>query len=77
MQFQSGNDAKGEWLDINYYDEEGTSVSERFRLTTPAQRKVFELKFLREHQRAPGVLLFGIMPTTLLNNLICYVTPTL
>ena len=55
MQFQSGNDTKGEWIDINYYDEEGTSVSERFHLTTPAQRKVFELKFLREHQRAPGV----------------------
>lgn len=55
MQFQSGNDTKGEWIDINYYDEEGTSVSERFHLTTPTQRKVFELKFLREHQRAPGV----------------------
>lgn len=55
MQLLSGQDEKGEWLKINYYDEEGTSVSERFRLKTPAQRKVFELKFLREHQRAPGV----------------------
>lgn len=55
MQFISGNDAKGEWIKINYYDEDGTSVSERFRLTTPAQRRVFELRFLREHQRAPGI----------------------
>ena len=55
MQFTHGNDNKGEWLKINYYDEDGTSVSERFRLTTPAQRKVFELKFLRQHQRAPAV----------------------
>ena len=55
MQLIAGNDEKGEWLKINYYDEEGTSVSERFRLTTAAQRKVFELKFLREHQRAPAI----------------------
>ncbi|QXX83718.1 DEAD/DEAH box helicase [Providencia sp. R33] len=56
MQFISGSDAKGEWIKINYFDEDGTSVSERYRLTTPAQRRVFEYRFLREHQRAPGVL---------------------
>ncbi|MFD1091092.1 DEAD/DEAH box helicase [Providencia vermicola] len=55
MQFISGNDAKGEWIKINYYDEDGTSVSERYRLTTPSQRRVFEYRFLREHQRAPGI----------------------
>ncbi|WP_273803754.1 DEAD/DEAH box helicase [Providencia rettgeri] len=55
MQFISGSDAKGEWIKINYFDEDGTSVSERYRLTTPAQRRVFEYRFLREHQRAPGV----------------------
>ncbi|WP_353243115.1 DEAD/DEAH box helicase [Providencia sp.] len=55
MQFISGNDAKGEWIKINYYDEDGTSVSERYRLTTPAQRRAFEYRFLREHQRAPGI----------------------
>ncbi|CAK7061503.1 DEAD/DEAH box helicase [Providencia rettgeri] len=55
MQLLTGHDAKGEWLKINYYDEDGTSVSERFRLTTPAQRQAFEFRFLREHQRAPGV----------------------
>lgn len=55
MQFISGSDAKGEWIKINYFDEDGTSVSERYRLTTPAQRRLFEYRFLREHQRAPGV----------------------
>lgn len=55
MQFISGSDAKGEWIKINYFDEDGTCVSERYRLTTPAQRRVFEYRFLREHQRAPGV----------------------
>ncbi|MBP6122713.1 MULTISPECIES: DEAD/DEAH box helicase [Providencia] len=55
MQFTTGTDTKGEWLKITYYDEEGTSVSERFRLATPAQRKAFEYRFLRHHHRAPGV----------------------
>lgn len=55
MQLITGNDAKGEWLKINYYDEDGTHVSERFRLSTPAQKKAFENRFLREHQRAPGI----------------------
>ena len=52
---QSGRDDKGEWLKATYYDEDGTSTSERFRLQTPAQRKAFEMLFLRPHQRAPGV----------------------
>ncbi|MDE9565875.1 DEAD/DEAH box helicase [Xenorhabdus bovienii] len=55
MQLTSGHDNKGEWLQITYYDEDGAGVSERFRLATPAQRKVFELHFLRQHQRAPGI----------------------
>lgn len=55
MELTSGLDAKGEWLKITYYDEDGTSVSERFRLTTPAQKRAFEFRFLREHHRAPGV----------------------
>ncbi|EMT6381714.1 DEAD/DEAH box helicase [Providencia rettgeri] len=55
MQFITGSDSKGKWIKINYFDEDGTSVSERFRLATPAQKRVFEYRFLREHQRAPGV----------------------
>lgn len=55
MQLTPGQDAKGEWLKITYYDEDGADVSERFRLHTPAQRHVFQLVFLRIHQRAPGV----------------------
>ena len=55
MELQSGRDDKGEWLKATYYDEDGTSTSERFRLQTPAQRKAFEMLFLRPHQRAPGV----------------------
>ncbi len=55
MELQSGRDDKGEWLKATYYDEDGTSTSERFRLQTPAQRKAFEMLFLRLHQRAPGV----------------------
>ncbi|WP_213977818.1 DEAD/DEAH box helicase [Serratia marcescens] len=55
MELQSGRDDKGEWLKATYYDEDGTSTSERFRLQTPAQRKAFEMLFLRPHQRVPGV----------------------
>lgn len=55
MTLESGEDAKGEWLKATYFDEEGVNVSERFRLQTPAQRKVFALLFMRPHQRAPGV----------------------
>ncbi|MEE3649685.1 MULTISPECIES: DEAD/DEAH box helicase [unclassified Brenneria] len=55
MQLTPGRDAKGEWLKITYHDEDGAEVSERFRLQTPAQRHVFQLNFLRIHQRAPGV----------------------
>lgn len=55
MELTSGADQKGEWIKIAYYDEDGTSVSERFRLTTAAQKRAFEFRFLREHYRAPGV----------------------
>lgn len=52
---EQGADAKGEWLTITYYDEDGTHISERFRLQTPAQRSAFQQLFLRPHQKAPGV----------------------
>ncbi|PWC17396.1 DEAD/DEAH box helicase [Brenneria corticis] len=55
MSLTPGKDAKGEWLNVTYHDEDGAEVSERFRLQTPAQRHVFQLNFLRVHQRAPGV----------------------
>lgn len=54
MSFESGQDAKGEWLKIIYHDEDGAEVSERFRLHSTAQRHVFLQQFLRVHQRAPG-----------------------
>ena len=54
ISFEQGQDAKGEWLKIIYHDEDGTEVSERFRLQTTAQRHVFLQQFLRVHQRAPG-----------------------
>ena len=56
MALSAGQDNRGEWLTINYYDEDGTTVSERFRLTTPAQRFVFEKQFLAQHLRAPCAL---------------------
>jgi DNA repair protein RadD len=55
MTLTHGRDDKGEWLKATYFDEDGTSVDERFRLRTPAQRKAFEQLFMRPHQRAPGV----------------------
>ena len=55
MVLESGKDEKGEWLKARYFDEEATEVSERFRLSTPAQRKAFEQLFMRPHQRAPGI----------------------
>lgn len=55
MQLIPEIDSKGEWLKIIYYDEDGADVSERFRLTTPAQRRLFEYQFLRQHQRAPAI----------------------
>lgn len=55
MVLENGRDDKGEWLKARYFDEEATEVSERFRLSTPAQRKAFEQLFMRPHQRAPGV----------------------
>ncbi|PQQ36650.1 DEAD/DEAH box helicase [Photorhabdus laumondii] len=55
MQLIPETDSKGEWLKIIYYDEDGADVSERFRLTTPAQRLAFEHQFLRQHQRAPAI----------------------
>lgn len=55
MVLENGADQKGEWLKVRYFDEEATEVSERFRLSTPAQRTAFEQIFMRPHQRAPGV----------------------
>jgi DNA repair protein RadD len=55
MTLHPGQDAQGEWLRITYYDEDGSEVSERFRLTSPTQRHAFAFLFLKTHQRAPGV----------------------
>ncbi|WP_159564739.1 DEAD/DEAH box helicase [Budvicia diplopodorum] len=55
MQFKRGEDDKGEWLSITYYDEDGADVTERFRLKTPAQRTAFLQLFVRPHLKAPGV----------------------
>lgn len=55
MVLQSGHDAKGGWLRVTYYDEDGAEVSERFRLETAAQRTAFEFIFVRPHLRAPGI----------------------
>lgn len=57
MQLSHGSDASGEWVKASYFDEDGCSVSERFRLNSSAQRKLFALRFLRLHQRAPGITL--------------------
>ncbi len=73
MQLETGQDAKGEWLKATYYDEDGTNTSERFRLTTPAQRMAFEQIFLRPHQRAPGIALNGTPPLILSRSRRCYV----
>ena len=55
MTLDAGQDSQGQWLTVTYYDEDGADVSERFRLQTPAQRKAFEMLFLRPHSKAPGV----------------------
>lgn len=55
MQLEAGHDVKGEWLKITYYDEDGASVSERYRLQSSAQRSAFMYNFLCPHQRAPGI----------------------
>lgn len=55
MSLTHGNDEKGPWLRVTYYDEDGADVSERFRTQTPAQRTAFEQLFIRPHSRAPGV----------------------
>ncbi|WP_369790194.1 DEAD/DEAH box helicase [Rouxiella sp. WC2420] len=55
MNLETGQDDKGEWLKITYYDEDGASASERYRLQTPAQRTAFLHSFMRPHQRAPGI----------------------
>ncbi|MGL9735408.1 MAG: hypothetical protein ACR5LF_06320 [Symbiopectobacterium sp.] len=57
MQMIAGQDEKGESLKITYIDEDGADVSERFRLHTPAQLRVFTQQFLLIHQRAPGLVL--------------------
>lgn len=55
MTLHPGSDHHSEWLTVRYYDEDGTDVSERFRLQTPAQRNAFERKFIFPHLLAPGV----------------------
>lgn len=55
MTLAGGQDDKGPWLRVTYYDEDGADVGERFRLATAAQRRLFEYHFLRPHQLAPGL----------------------
>lgn len=55
MSLRAGQDDNGEWLQVTYYDEDGADVGERYRLHTPAQRRLFALRFLPLHLRAPGV----------------------
>jgi DNA repair protein RadD len=66
MALQHGQDDKGEWLKITYYDEDGADVSERFRLHTPAQRTAFEQLFIRPHTRTPGIPLRWITAADIL-----------
>lgn len=54
MTLLPGQDNRGEWLRVTYYDEDGSDVSEQFRLQTAAQRHIFELLFIRHHHTAPG-----------------------
>lgn len=54
MTLHTGQDSRGEWLKVIYYDEDGSEVSELFRLHTAAQRHIFELLFIRHHHKAPG-----------------------
>jgi DNA repair protein RadD len=55
MTLTHGSDTKGPWLKVTYYDEDGADVSERFRVSSRAQRTAFEQLFIRPHSRAPGV----------------------
>lgn len=55
MRIDASQDAKGEILNITYFDEDGAEVCERFRLASTAQRKLFSYRFLRLHDRAPGI----------------------
>lgn len=55
MNLEHSANADGPFIKITYYDEDGAEVSERFLLQTPAQRKAFELVFLRPHTRTPGI----------------------
>lgn len=43
-----------ERLKVTYYDEDASELSDWYALETPAQRKVFERVFLREHLKAPA-----------------------
>lgn len=55
MTLLAGQDHQGQWLKITYHDEDGAEISDKYRLSTPAQRQIFTRQFLRQHQAAPGV----------------------
>lgn len=55
MNLVAGQDSNGEWLSVTYFDEDGAEVSERFRLTSSAQKHAFEIIFIRPHTRLPGI----------------------
>ena len=55
MNFAIHQTAKGALsLKITYYGEEGTELSEYFRMDTHAQRGSFYHRFVRMHHKAPG-----------------------
>lgn len=52
MSLRASQDEKGKWLQIIYCDDDVADVGERFRLHTPAQRRLFALRFLPLHNLA-------------------------
>lgn len=60
MSLRAGQDDKGEWLQVTYYDEDGADVGELYRLHTPAQRRLFALRFLPLHLRPPPGVAFTL-----------------
>lgn len=61
MMMQYGQDEKGEWLKIIYYDEDGVDVSECFCLYMFVQCIVFEQLFICLYICMFGVFLCWIM----------------
>lgn len=75
MSLTSGRDSKGSWLNVTYHDEDGATVSERFYLVTLAQKRTFSYHFLRQHQRAPAIVLDWQQPDDLVEQQNCLRAP--